>query len=301
MILILFLYALCALTFTIGKATLLFSKPFFYVGIRMVCAGAMLYGFDYLYDNQPKRRFEKGDMWILLQISFFSVYCAYVLDLWSLQYITSIESALIFNLSPFIAAFLSYIWFKEEMTGKKIVGLIIGAFSIMPLLLTSDTPTLFFNSSRIVPVIALICAVVSSSYGWILIRELVKNRAYSPFFINSRTMIGGGLLALITSFFHESWQFGVVNHWPNFLMLLFVMIVISNILFSNLYSYLLSKYTATLLAFAGFTCPLFASLFSWFFLNESLNWSFLYSFLTVVVGLILFYQEELRLGYYKNK
>lgn len=42
MILIAILYALCAATFTISKATLAYSQPIFYVGVRMLAAGLVI-------------------------------------------------------------------------------------------------------------------------------------------------------------------------------------------------------------------------------------------------------------------
>ena len=42
MISIVFLYALCASSFTLCKAVLMYSKPIFFVGVRMIAAGLLL-------------------------------------------------------------------------------------------------------------------------------------------------------------------------------------------------------------------------------------------------------------------
>ena len=118
-------------------------------------------------------------------------------------------------------------------------------------------------------------------------------------------MLGGGVLALVTSLIFEPWG---ATQWyvPVTNMFVFasntaLIIVISNFLFSMLYTELLKKYTATLLSFAGFTAPLFAAVLGWLFLDETMTWDFFASALLVVVGLYIFYQEELKQGYYERE
>lgn len=301
MILIILLYLICACTFTIAKATLAFSQPIFYVGVRMIAAGALLLGITRFFKGTrtggDSLRIKTGDWLLFAQIIFFNIYIAYVFDLWSLHYITSIESALVFNLSPFAAAAFSYVWFSERLTSKKFLGLCIGSLSIVPLLFARTGETIALDTTRLVPLLMLIISVVASAYGWIVMRELIKNRSYSPFFINGVGMLGGGIAALLTSYALEPWSPSPVTSWHEFIVYTLAMIVIANVVFSNLYSYLLKKYTATLLSFAGFLCPIFAALLGWLFLEEPLSWRFFFSLATATFGLFLFYKEELRQGY----
>jgi drug/metabolite transporter (DMT)-like permease len=296
MILIILLYLICACTFTIAKATLAFSQPIFYVGVRMIVAGILLLGITRFFKGM-QLRVKTGDWGLFAQIMIFNIYCAYVLDLWSLHYITSIESSLVFNLSPFAAAIFSYLWFSERLTTKKCIGLGIGSLSIVPLLFARTGDAIAFDTTRVLPLIMLIISVVASAYGWIVMRELIKVRDYSPLFVNAVGMLGGGFAALLTSYAIEPWSPSPVTSWHEFIIYTLAMIVIANFIFSNLYSYLLKKYTATLLSFAGFLCPIFAALLGSIFLDEPLSWRFFFSLVTATVGLSLFYTEELRQGY----
>ena len=225
MILVLPLYALCAATFTLAKATLAYSLPFFYMGIRMTIAGLLLYGV-YMLTYRKNHPIKSSDWWLFTQIMLFNIYFAYSADLWSLQYLTSIESALIFNMSPFIAAFFSYFWFSEVMTKKKWLGLSLGASSIIPLLFIRTNGHVLFGFDRTIPIMVLIGGVTSSAYGWIVMRELVKKRAYSPIMVNGIGMFGGGFAALMTSYMIEPWNPSPVTHWPNFLLLTFAIIIV---------------------------------------------------------------------------
>lgn len=297
MILIVFLYALCASTFTICKALLDYVKPFFFIGIRMLIAGGILLAYSF-WQNRSSFSIAKKDRWLFVQIILFHVYFAYILDLWSLQYITSSKSSFLYNLSPFLAALFSYFYFSEKMTMKKWLGLLIGFSGFLPeILLKSSTAPLSSSFLLSFPELVLLVAVASGVYGWITLRKLVKNGEYSPIVVNGIGMVGGGLLALITSFFVEGWAVNpVMDFWP-FAKLTALIILVGNILFYNFYGFLLTRYTATFLSFAGFTTPLFAALFGWLFLGEMVNWTFFLSIFVVCIGLYIFYQEELKQGY----
>jgi drug/metabolite transporter (DMT)-like permease len=296
MILIFFLYFFCALTFPLAKATLTYVQPIFYVGIRMTLAGLLLLSV-YRFYKGPLPPMKRSDVSLFLQVAFFAIYCAYILDLWSLQYLTSIESAFIFNLSPFIAALFSYFWFSEIMTPIKWIGLGLGSASLVPLLFARSGKAIALSVAQILPIVGLIISVAASAYGWIIMRELVKNRNYAPLFINGYCMFWAGLATLLTSYIFESWNPSPVFSWPEFIIYMIAIIIIANGIFSNLYSYLLKYYTATLLSFAGFLCPIFACLLGYFCLQEPLSWKFFFSLLCIISGLFLFYREELRQGY----
>ncbi|OQA35574.1 MAG: S-adenosylmethionine/S-adenosylhomocysteine transporter [Candidatus Dependentiae bacterium ADurb.Bin331] len=302
MILIIVLYALCASSFTLCKAVLLFSKPIFFVGVRMLCAGLLLLG-GWMFYQRRLPRIHSSDRVKFAAIVLFHIYAAYVLDLWALQGLTSFKSSFFFNLSPFITALLSYYFFAERMTFKKTLGLIIGVVGFLPELIQHMPQEEQFGSFLFLslPEIAMLGAVTSSCLGWIVMRSLLQTNRYSPIEINGIGMLGGGLLALITSWFVEGFVPAPVTQvWP-FVALTAAIIIVVNGVFYNLYGWLLKEYTATFLSFAGFLCPLFAALFGVLFLHEQMTWTFFFSSAVVFVGLYLFYQEELRQGYVRFK
>lgn len=297
MILIIILYTLCASMFTISKWALSYSSPIFFVGIRMALAGILLWCYDVvkLYITKERIVFNFRRDWPLLaQIVLFHIYLTYICDLCALKNISSIESAFLYNLSPFISAIFSYFWFSERMTLKKWMGLIIGFASLAPELLQASGQD-FFTALK--PKLLTFCAVLFSAYGWIILRRLVKDYGYSPVFVNGFGMFFGGLLALLTSFYTENWVPSPVTQWAPFIQSTLLIIVVANLIFYNLYGFLLNKYTATFLSFAGFMCPFFASILGWLFLGETLPSHLIFSFILVLTGLFIFHQEELRQGY----
>lgn len=296
MILIFILYFICALTFTLAKNTLAYAQPIFYVGIRMILAGLALLAFSY-YKQGRFPRLGILEWKLIAQIMAFGIYIAYTLDLWSLQYLTSIESSVVFNLSPFIAALFSYVWFAETLTLKKWCGLLLGSISLLPLIFNHHEHFISLDLFRLLPLGALLISVAASAYSWILMRDLVMVHNRSPFLVNGIAMLGGGIMALATSALIEPWSPSPVFEWKPFIVSTILMIIVANFLFSNLYSYLLKFYTATFVSFAGFLCPLFTALLGFLLLHEPLDSRFFFSMCGVIVGLIIFYQEELRQGY----
>lgn len=295
MILIVVLYALCASMFTISKWGLAYTQPIFFMAVRMILAGTLLCGYILARTGIDRQfwSYIKRDWFLFAQIIFFHIYLTYICDLCALKNISSIESALIYNISPFVAALMSYYWFSEVMTPKKWLGLLIGFCAFLPQLLYAGLGPL---SLHLWPRLLTLIAVVSSTYGWILLRALMK-KGYSPIVANGIGMFFGGVIALGTSYMAEPWSPGPVTLWVPFIQATVLIVVVANLLFYNLYGYLLKHYTATFLSFAGFMCPLFAALLGYLFLGETFSPTLFISFIVVCIGLVIFYHEELKQGY----
>ena len=105
-------------------------------------------------------------------------------------------------------------------------------------------------------------------------------------------------MALLNSFMVESWDPIPVSAIGPFWECTLALIIVSNFICYNLYGYLLKRYSATFISFAGFVTPLFTALFGWYYLGETITASFYISAAIVFVGLFMFYQEELKeIGY----
>lgn len=297
MFLIVLLYALLASTFTIGKAALFYFKPFLFIGLRMIPSGILLLGYLYFF-KRDKFVFHRRDIILFAQVILFHIYATFALEFWSLQYLTSSKACLLYNTSPFITALFSYFLFSEKLSIKKFCGLVIGFLGFIPILLSESRQEAvvgeisFFSTAEI----ALLLSVVASVYGWILMKKMVKEQGYSPFMVNGVAMIGGGILSFLTMWLFEP-QPIIVSDTTGIMVGLgytFLMIIIANIIFYNLYGYLLHFYSATWLSFVGFITPLFAALYGWLFLNETIGWAYFISIFIVFWGLYLFYQDELK-------
>ena len=294
MMLLVLLYALFAGTFSLGKIILGYTKPFFLVGVRMTIAGLILLGYQW-YVNKKAFSIKKRDWSLFAQAIIFTIYIHYFLRFWGLKHIASSKACLIYNFGPFITFLFSYLLFSEKVTFKKVLGLIIGFCGLLPVILRSSAcGAISGNSMGSFPELAILCSVTSASYGWLIIHRLIKKRSYSPIFTNGIIMTSGGLLSLITSFFVEGGCQDCVTDVVPFIGILAVIIIISNLLCHNLYAMLLKQYSPTMVSFAGFLTPIFASFYGWIFLRETVTMQFAVACCVVFIGLALFYQDELK-------
>ncbi len=302
MYLIFLLYALFASVFTIAKQGLEYTEPIFFVGFRMTIAGVLILLYLFFFQKEKLIFNKKKHLWLLFWLAFFNIYLTNVFEFLGLKYLTSFKTCFIYSLSPFVSAFFSYLVFSEKMTFKKWLGFAIGFAGFLPILLNESTPEESMKHVLIFswPEISVIIAAFSSVFGWILLRHIVKDNGYSPLFANGTSMVIGGIFALVHSYFAENWDPIPVTETIPFLKCTLLLIIISSIICYNLYGYLLKRFTATLMSFAGFTTPLFAAFFGWLYLDEKIDSSFYLSAIIVFIGLVLFFQEELKQGYYKT-
>lgn len=295
MIFVLMLFAMFASVFTISKTALEHAQPFFLVGTRMMAAGIILLAYQWFRDRESLK-LKSLPLGKIFLLALFNIYLTNVFEFWGLQYLTSFKTCFIYSLSPFLSVLFSYFVWKETMTWKRWLGLLIGFMGFLPILLSATSQEEatghlgLFSWAEI----AVMTAVACSVYGWILLRQVVRDSSVSPFLANGLSMLIGGSLAMLHSLSIETWDPIPVTGFAPFLECTFLLIVISNFICYNLYGKLLQRFSATFMSLAGFTTPLFTALFGWFYLGEVVTWPFYLSALIVFAGLLLFYQEELQ-------
>lgn len=293
MLLVVLLYALLASTFTIAKICLSYAKPFFLIAFRMIIAGSFMMGFLYFF-KRKSFVIKKDDIWLFLQTSIFHIYLAFVLEFWSLQYLSSAKTNLIYSATPFVAAFFAYILLSEKLGIKKFTGMLIGFVGLIPIFLTQtdvrEAAMELFSVS--LPEIILLLAVISGAYAWFIVKRLL-DKGYSLLMINGFSMFVGGLFALVTFFWFEGIESSpIFDLWP-FLGWVSLLILIANIIVYNFYGWLLKKYSVTFVTSAGFLCPVFGAFYGYFFLSENITWHYFVSFAFICLGLFIFYREEI--------
>ncbi len=294
------LYAMWSSTFSIGKLALAFSPPVFLTGFRMVLAGALLLGYLAIA-KRSSFKLEKKQWLSLLLLGFFSVYLTNILEFWGLQYLSAAKTSFIYSLSPFFTALFSYIHFQEKMNAKKWLGLSIGFLGFIPVLLTQTGSEELFSVWGFLswPTLALMGAALCGVYGWIILRLVLKSSEISPFMANGTSMMFGGMIALVHSFFVDSWNpVPIANgHFYDVFKIILILTGISNIICYNLFGMMLRRYTATFLSFVGLLSPLFASITGWLFLDEPISGIIFLSTGIVSIGLWIVYYAELKQGY----
>ena len=291
---IILLQALFATSFPMGKYLLGFVAPLFLSGARMFIAGGVLMIYEYA-KSKSGFKFHRKDWWMFSQIIILGMYLTYALRLYVLQVLPIWKVSFFYNLSPFLSALYAYFLFSERLTLKQWIGLTIGLFGMFPILISKSPAEATFGEIFYVSwyELLLIISVSLHCYSWILIQKLVKHEKYETSVVTGATMALGGVLSLLSSFFLEAFP-PVITNPIAFSKGLIIMIFVSNILCHNIYAGLLKKYSATFMSFTSFLSPLFAALYAWAFFQETITWHFYVSIFIVLIGLYIFYQDELK-------
>lgn len=300
-LLVVLLHALFAIIFPFGKEAVKASDPIFFTGVRMTIAGFLLLSYHYA-KNRTIFPLWKQYIWQLSALSIFNIFLTNVPEFWALKYLLSSKAAFLYSLCPFLAAIFSYFIFSEKLTVKKIIGMIIGSVGFIIMLLHESPSEKLIGGLGFISwaELAIIVAALSTVYGWISLRQLIRQKAATAIEANGISMLVGGLLALGTSLFFESWNPLPIFIYKEFFIYLILIITISNFICYNLYGYLLRRYTSTFISFVGFTEPLFAATYGWIFLSEKVGWYFFLSCTLLLVGLYIFYKEEFKQGYHQK-
>jgi drug/metabolite transporter (DMT)-like permease len=290
---IILLQALFATSFPMGKYLLTFASPLFLSGIRMLIAGGILLIYQYFL---PRAEFKikRKHFWIFAQIIVLGMYTTYGLRLYALEVLPIWKVSFFYNLSPFLSALYAYLLFKERLSVKQWIGLSIGFIGMMPMLLSRSPQEATLGEFFYISIyeLFLIISVSLHCYSWLLIQKLVRHKNYDTSIVNGICMASGGLLSLITSYLIEGPA--PVYNPAAFCKGIIFMIFVSNILCHNIYAGLLKKYSATFMSFTSFLSPLFAALYGWAFFQETISWHFYLSIGIVLLGLYVFYQDELK-------
>lgn len=294
---VLLLCCLYGSVFSLAKLALYQAPPLFITGTRMLLAGFILLAYQY-YKHPQSVVLRKAHLLPIFIVGFSGVYLTNALEFWGLQFMEAGKACFIYSFSPIASAILSYFFFSEKITFKKWVGLGIGTLGFIPIFLAQES--IEDNSARLgffsYAEIAILLAAIATAVGWIVMRTMIRKHAFSAILGNSYTMLVGGAIALLHSFISENWDpTPVVGWWP-FIGYFVALTLISNLIAYNLHAHLLKTFTASYLSFAGLSMPSFAAAFGWIFLGEVMPIEFWMSLFAVIVGIYLYYQEELRQG-----
>lgn len=298
MIRVIIISALFSLIFPLGKIAMAYCPPFFLIGLRMMLCGTIFLGYWALIVRQ-KVPWSMNFAWKIFLLAFFNVFLTNSFEFWGLQYMSSAKTCFIYNLAPLFSALFAYLHLKEHMTLKKWGGIFISLLGFLPIIMSyaPDESTLlhigFLSSAEI----SLLVATIGSVYGWIIMQHIMRKERWHVSLANGFSMLLGGLFSLMASYIQEQpWQPTPVVQWWPFLGYLFLIVIISNIIYAW-YTQLLQRYTATFMAFSGLTGPVFAALYDWLMFGITVPLEFYIAIILVTLGLYIFYQEDLRQGY----
>ncbi|REE77740.1 threonine/homoserine efflux transporter RhtA [Paenibacillus taihuensis] len=246
---------LMGIAFPIGKLGLLYAPPFFLMGIRYIMAGGIL---ALIVKRKPLPKSLK--QWIqvfiigLLQ-SAGVMGCVY----YSMQWISSSESAILTFMSPLLVIILSTILLGNHYRFQVWIGVCFGFVGVF---LTFGF-NMNISTGTIIGFMGAVCFALSTILvkRWGQVFEMQVLTAYQ--------MLSGGIVLIILSLLLEHSYF--IFSLNSVFILLFLVILCSIVQFS-VWFYLLQKGDPGKTSSFLFLAPFFGVISSWLLLGEQLKW-----------------------------
>lgn len=300
LIFILLTHLFFASTFTVTKIALWYGSPLLLVAFRLLMGGMLLLSAYTVFQNHWSYLKEKLFWRDVLVLSFCMAYIPYCGEYWAMDYLSSIKTVLLYNLSPFVTALLCYSLSGERLSSKQIMGMMIGFFGALPLLLESTPATdglvqlIPSINMMSLPELTMFIVMITAAYGWIFIQQSQLKRGYPILLLNSIAMIGGGSLALIHAFISgPPYLLNDTTQVFSLFVLSATALTVLSTIGHTLYSYILSGFSATFVSLSALMIPLITAFLSSILLGESVTIQFVVSMVLISLGLVLFYIDEI--------
>src|ERR1700733_1271524 len=292
------------------------------VGIRMLAAGLILFAFYYHKSHRLKFSYFKHDAVLLLGVTLLTMLVPALFKAYALKNMLSSKAAFLASLDPFVTAIYAFFFWSEKLTVKKIVGITLGFVGTFILICfqTGNEPMAWSIFSY--PEIAALLAMAIGRLGWMFVQQLVRSERYTAGEINGLLMTISGIMAFIAPFvlaafslllsyipiintFIPVYSFTDASHYlvlqnlsccnpPMIIFAIAYTIIIGNVIGYTMYANFLKHHSATFVSLAGFSVPLYVYLFGNILLGEPLSLIFLVASAITFVGLMIFYQDEIK-------
>lgn len=304
-----------------NKYALYSLTPTFMVALRMLGAGLIL--FFYYRKNTHRLSFSyfKKDIPLLVGISLLTLFIPSVCKAYALQNMLASKASFFGSLDPFVTAIYAYLFFREKLSFKKLIGIGLGFTGMMVILISrapSSEQALKAFSVFSYPEIAALVAMAVGRLGWMFVQRLIRNERYTGAELNGLLMTLSGIIALVIPFLGAaaSWIIGLfVPAWaPAYhlsdalnifslnpeseygIIALFIFIaytiLVGNVVGYTMYANFLKTHSITFISLAGFSVPLYTYLFD-AILGNPISPMFLVAAAITFTGLIIFYQDEI--------
>lgn len=242
-------------SFPVGKIGLSYAPPFLLMGLRYILAGGLM---ALVLRKHPLPRGWRAWGKIILIGLFQSagvMGCAY----YSMNWISSGESAIITFTNPLIVIVLSALLYNLSYRASQWIGVIVGFVGILVTFgwHMSFTPGTWISFG----------GAISFAISTLLIKRWGVD--YDTFVLTAYQMLAGGSALLLLSIWTEQPHFTVTT--VSILSLLYLTLICSIMQFS-LWFYLLQNSDPAQTSSYLFLAPFFGVLSSWFLIGEQIQW-----------------------------
>ena len=157
------------LSFIWYKQALIHVGPVTLIFFRLVVASVALWTYLFLTGRAQKIKLE--DVWLFAGLAFFEPFLYFLGESIGIQYVSSSLAAIIIATIPLFTPFTSYIFFREKLTVKNYIGLVVSFFGVL-LVILNDSNSYDFSFKGI----ALMMLAVFSTQGYLVLLSKLSGK-----------------------------------------------------------------------------------------------------------------------------
>jgi drug/metabolite transporter (DMT)-like permease len=274
------------------KISLEYMGPFMFSALRFIVGSlTMLTILKWRKVPMPKRE----DWRYLGLLGLFQTSFVFLLIMYGLLFIGAGKSSVILYSFPIWSMILAHYYLKEQVTGRKVWGLILGAIGLLCIM---GYQTLRVQNANVILGEGLI---ILASFCWAIANMIMKKRFqyHDKFQVNTWQMIFGTVGIVIAALIME-WGEPITLNVTSIFAIVFCGVLASAFCFTGWF-FILTKIDTTVASVSMLFVPLFALLFGWLQLGESLSIEVMIGALLILTGVYFTTVQKLNKGFERRK
>ncbi len=264
-----------------SKAALNLLSPTCFLSIRMLLASSVVLSY-LIFVSRSRFRVSWVDIQRILFMVFFTSLLPLVLKTTALRSVDSARYAFWGSLDPFVAAFWSFVFWRETLSLKQVFAVLMCCFSVFLAFSNVNAASFFYYD------LLMVVSVFLGKLGWVLCFNFLKDTTLSVVQTNS-----------LVSFFTGIGAFGLMLLGGEFSCEVFQSCPGAGFLLSGLasFSYLLGYFFFTnglrvnnfvLVSMIGSSIPLLVGIAEFVFFNKAIDLCLFFSIIINAFSVFLF-------------
>lgn len=214
---------------------------------------------------------------------------------YGIQYTTSTVSQIFYLLSPIYVSLISFLYFHEHVSGRRIYSMTLGIIGATLIVLRSATPHALVNS---IGTLQGNVIIILGVFSWALYIVYTKKTTFPP--PSFAVTVWNLLFSLILSFFFLLFAkidpiktvSSLFVAEPTVLGSLFALSLLNTIIIVLIYQWVIKHSSAFGVASASYLSPLSAAMLGISFFGEKLSWILIIGALSIFLGSYLILTEK---------
>jgi len=290
---LIFLMNLCfAVALPLLKQAIGYAPPLLVVSARMILGG-LLVGMLGKISGECVVPMRQWNWKLLVSTACVAMYMVCVGEAIALEYMSATRASLIWALLPCITATIGWIGYGQSLRRKQVCSIFLGTIGMIVLVMGSAPLGDLFTISCSSVDALMLGAVIAAGWAYFLISRVIEE-GYGILQSNALIMLLGGVMSFVTWLvFYDFTAAASILWWP-FIGYSAMVAVIVNVIGLSLQNFLIVRYPIAFLALSSCITPMTSSVIGVYVLGEAWRAEYTIAATCIMLGLLLFYYEELQ-------